>query len=92
MTPTHRLRRAADAAWRRVDDEVAIISMDANRVRLLNRVGSFLWEHCEGATVDELVATVCARYEVDEATARADVGAFVSDLQERGLLTTEPPR
>lgn len=92
MTSTPRLRRAADAAWRRVDDEVAIISMDANRVRLLNRVGSFLWERCDGATVDELVAAVCARYEVDEATARVDVGAFVSDLQGRGLLTLEPPR
>lgn len=92
MTSTPRLRRATDAAWRRVDDEVAIISMDANRVRLLNRVGSFLWERCDGATLEELVAAVCARYEVDEPTARADVSAFVSDLQGRGLLATEPPR
>ncbi len=92
MNPQARLRRAADTAWRRVDDEVAIISMEANRIRLLNRVGSYLWEHCDGATVGELTAALCARYEVDEATAGRDVEAFVGDLEQRGLLAVEGPR
>jgi pyrroloquinoline quinone biosynthesis protein D len=92
MNPPDRLRRAADAAWRRVEDEVAVISMDANRIRLLNRIGSFLWERCEGATVDELAEAVCARYEVDAQTARRDVAAFVDDLRARGLVTLEPQR
>lgn len=89
MNPSTRLRRAADTAWRRVEDEVAIISMDANRIRLLNMVGSFLWERCDGATVGDLVEAVCARYEVDPDTARRDVAAFVEDLRGRGLLTLE---
>jgi hypothetical protein len=89
MTPNTRIRRAHDAAWRRVVDEVAIISMDTNRIRLLNRVGSFLWERCDNATVEELVEAVCARYDVDVDTARKDVDAFVRDLHARGLVTTE---
>lgn len=92
MNPQARLRRSADTAWRRVEDEVAIISMDANRIRLLNRIGSFLWERCEGATLDELTAAVCARYEVDGDTARRDVEAFVDDLRARGLVSLEAPR
>ncbi len=92
MNPPDRLRRSADTAWRRVDDEVAVISMDANRIRLLNRIGSFLWERCEGATVHELAEAVCARYEVDAETARRDVDAFVDDLRARGLVTLEPQR
>ncbi len=92
MNPQSRLRRAADTAWRRVDNEVAIISMDANRIRLLNPVGSFLWERCEGATVGELISAVCARYEVDGETAARDVEAFVVDLEGRGLLSREVPR
>jgi Coenzyme PQQ synthesis protein D (PqqD) len=92
MNPQSRLRRSADTAWRRVDDEVAIISMDANRIRMLNAVGSFLWERCDGATVGELVEALCARYDVDGDTAARDVAAFVSDLEGRGLLSTEVPR
>jgi hypothetical protein len=89
MTPTTRVQRAHDTAWRRVEDEVAIISMDVNRIRLLNRVGSFLWERCDNATVGELVDALCARYEVDAESARRDVEAFIEDLHGRGLLTTE---
>ncbi|MFO0649705.1 MAG: PqqD family protein [Polyangiales bacterium] len=92
MNPQSRLRRSADTAWRRVDDEVAIISMDANRIRLLNAVGSFLWERCDGATVGELVDAVCARYDIDTETAARDVEAFVTDLEGRGLLSSEAPR
>ncbi len=92
MNAQTRLRRAGDVAWRRIEDEVAIISMDANRIRLLNRVGSFLWERCDGASVGELVDAVCARYEVDADTARRDVAAFVEELQGRGLLAVEGAR
>ncbi|MFO0606547.1 MAG: PqqD family protein [Polyangiales bacterium] len=90
MTPTTRVQRARDTAWRRVEDEVAIISMDANRIRLLNRVGSFLWERCDNATVGELVDALCERYDVDAEAARRDVDAFLDDLRARGLVTTEP--
>jgi hypothetical protein len=89
MTSNNRLRRASDSAWRRVDEEVAIISMEANRIRLLNPVGSFVWERCDGATIDELVTEVCKIYQIDTATARRDVTAFVDDLIERGLVRTE---
>ena len=61
-------------------------SLDASRVRLFNPVGSFLWERCDGATLDQMVAAVCERFAVDEPTARADVDAFLDDLVERGLL------
>ncbi len=69
----------------------AIISMDANRIRLLNRVGSFLWERCDGSTVDHMVAAVCEHFDVGEATARADVERFLDDLTSRGLLRPEAP-
>lgn len=81
------LRHSPDVAWRRVDGLVAIISLDANRVRLLNRVGSYLWERCDGATPDALLRETCERFEVDEGVARRDVGSFVEDLVSRGLLS-----
>lgn len=80
------VHHAGDAVWRRYDDQVAVISLDASRVRLFNPVGSFLWERCDGATIGDMVLAVCQRFAVDEPTARADVEAFIDDLVARGLL------
>jgi hypothetical protein len=86
MSAQRTIHHAGDAVWRRYDDQVAVISLEESRVRLLNEVGSFLWERCDGATIDQIVAAVCERFAVDEATARADVVAFIDDLAARGLL------
>lgn len=84
------LRHSPDVAWRRIDGLVAIISLEANRVRLLNRVGSFLWERCDGRTPAALVGDTCARFEVAEAEAQRDIEEFVDDLMSRGLITAAP--
>ena len=80
------LHRAASAAWRMIDGQVAIISTDVNRIRLLNGVGSFVWERCEGASVTALIDAVCRDFAVDQATAERDVGAFVTDMVARGMI------
>lgn len=86
MSAQRTVHHASDAVWRRYDDQVAVISLDTSRVRLFNAVGSFLWERCDGATLDELVAAVRQGFAIDEGTARADVERFVDDLVARGLL------
>ncbi len=86
MNAQRTVHHARDAVWRRYDDQVAVISLDTSRVRLFNAVGSFLWERCDGSTIDQLVAAVRERFAVDEATAHADVVAFLDDLVARGLL------
>ncbi|MBL8604186.1 MAG: PqqD family protein [Myxococcales bacterium] len=80
------LHRAPDAVWRRVEDQVTIISMEVNRVRLLNGVGGYLWERCDGSTRESLVDALCARYAVSREVAERDVAHFVDDLVQRGLL------
>ena len=53
----------------------------------LNETGAFLWKALEqGATEEELIAKLLEEYDVDEATARADVAAFVTKLQENKLV------
>ncbi len=83
------VRRAADTVWRWVDDQVTIISLDVNRVRLLNPVGGFLWERCDAATEAELVDALCAQYGIARAQAERDVAHFVADLCQRGLVSVE---
>jgi hypothetical protein len=63
--------------------------MDMNGLVGLNATAARLWQLLEEQrTLDELVAALIACFDVDEETARLDVGAFVDAISEMGLLET----
>ncbi len=60
---------------------------DANGLFILNDVGAFLWDLLpEKETPQQLVECLLEEYEVDAATAEADVNAFVQKLRSMGIL------
>lgn len=61
--------------------------LDLNMMITLNDTGAFLWEQL-GNETDEasLVAALLKEYDVDEATARSAVSAFVEKLGANGFL------
>ena len=60
---------------------------DANGLFVLNELGGFLWDLLPQAeNLRQLVDAVLAEYEVDEATARQDISAFLEDLEKLGIL------
>lgn len=62
-------------------------AIDFSGVITLNEVGAFLWRVLEnGADKDELLQKLTAEYEVDDATASADIDAFIARLREASLL------
>ncbi len=53
----------------------------------INPTGAALWPALvRGATVDELVGILLQRFDVEAGQARADVTAFVAELDGRDLL------
>jgi hypothetical protein len=84
-----RVSRATSATWREIDGQVVVISVDVHRVRLLNNVGAFVWQRCDGRPVSELVEALCEQFDVTRDTALRDVLAFVDDMRDRGLVTVE---
>ncbi len=53
----------------------------------LNETGVFLWKQLENDTTEEnLVNSMLKEYDIDKATAKADVSDFVGRLKEAGLL------
>ena len=64
------------------DETGVILDVDSLQVFSLNEAGMFLVEAMrEGATTrEELVARMVVNFEVDEATAAADLDAFVAEL------------
>ena len=55
----------------------------------LNDVGTFIWQECDGRTADEVVGLLVEEFEVDDATARGDLEAFVGELTEKRMLGVE---
>lgn len=61
--------------------------LDLNMMITLNDTGAFLWERLQAETDEAaLVAALLAEYDVDEATARKSVAAFIEKLSSHGFL------
>jgi hypothetical protein len=81
--------RAATVAARKIGGEMVILSAEDSSVFVLNEVGTAIWEAVDGRTpIDAIAEAVSLEYEVDAATARADVQAFVAALAAAGVLAT----
>lgn len=61
---------------------VSSVLVDFNGMITLNETGVFLWRQLEeDRTVDELVEALRNEYDVDEKTAREDIGAFLDEIR-----------
>lgn len=76
-----------DTASRVFSGEAVVITPAENQVRMFNQIGSRIWELADGAhTVADIVAVLCAEYEVEPEPAAASVAAFLATLHKRGLI------
>ena len=61
--------------------------VDFNGIMTLNESGMFLWSILEkGAEKDDLLKAMLSEYDIDEATASADIDRFLSKLEEAGIV------
>jgi hypothetical protein len=73
--------------WQELDGEVVVLDLANSEYLRLNGSAAQLWRKLvDGADVDDLADLLIELYGIDEATAAADVGAFLGSLEERGLL------
>ena len=62
-------------------------TLDFKGLIKLNETGAFLWERLQAeSTTEELLTAMQAEYDVDAATASADIEAFVTALRNAELL------
>ena len=63
---------------------------EANGLYFLTEVGAFIWDLLPQAQdEDEILRAVLEEYDVDEATAREDITAFLDKLKEMAILGGE---
>lgn len=74
----------------RVGDAVILLDLSTGTYHSIDGSGATLWSGLEaGLSFPELLRTLTAEYEVDDASAAADAMAFVDDAVSRGLLGIE---
>ena len=87
-------RRAAKAAsilHSEIDGELVLLDPHTNAYYGLNAVGSFIWSHlAAGETLDEVREGLVNAFDIDAATAWADLLRLVTELTAEGLLVLEP--
>jgi hypothetical protein len=90
VTSSARFRRSEGVHARRFDDEIVLLDLQGGRYYGLDEVGADVWEALsDGATVEDVVARLHDRYDVERARLEQDVRALVDDLMRSGLLVAE---
>lgn len=82
------IARHPAAAWRRLEDEVIVLSGRDSSLFTLNEVAAEIWEAADGRTpLGEIVSgRICANFEVEFDQALRDAGELVQGLASHGLL------
>lgn len=78
-----------DALSQDMEDETVFLCLGSGQFYGLDDVaGRMLQVLDESETVEDAVAVLLARFDVDEARLRSDLAAFIDKLQEAGLVAT----
>lgn len=87
------LQHAQDIVCRRVGGESILVPIRQNvgnldYVYTLSEVAADVWTLLDGKhSVDAIIDAICERYDIDRATATADVTTLVTDLTEAALVS-----
>jgi len=84
-------RIPAQVHARGFDGETVVLDLAAGKYFALDDVGSVVWQELSsGRSVDEVVAILTSKYDVDEAVAKGDVERLAGELVIAGLLVRVP--
>ena len=73
--------------WRRIEDDIVIISEDGLATHILNKTAAFIWELCNGKNgIDDIITSLLEKFEVPEEEAKADVSEIIDKLLQLGIL------
>jgi hypothetical protein len=89
MLPSNRIPVAPDRIiCRLTDDGAVLVSPEAGDLRVLNQVGATIWQLLDGShDIAALEAELVRRYGIPSRQARADLEAFLRELDSRNLLS-----
>jgi hypothetical protein len=80
-------RRKPQAAFRIYQGEATIVLPDGSTIKVLNEVGSRIWDLIDGNRgATELASIIAEEFDVDTEIARRDVNEFLENLASHDML------
>lgn len=85
-----RVEKSARTVFTPLDDGTGVLlNVDTLLYYSINRTGVALWKKIDTNnpyTLDDLLHTVCERFDIDQQVAHSEASAFVEKLEELGIL------
>lgn len=83
-----RPERNPETAYRAIGDEGGLVVLPGrSEVKVLNPAGATIYALLDGKhTIDEIVVSILAEFDVTPVQAKSDVVQFIADLAAEGLL------
>lgn len=73
--------------WRKVDNQIIILSDEGRIIHTLNEVGTAVWPLLDGEhSIETIMKTITEQFEVDPETASADILTFLNKLVDLQLV------
>jgi len=83
------LRRSDEVIWDRVDGTTVLCHTGTVEFFRLNETGAFIWDLCDGLTMEDIITAVCTQYPTaDRERIAVLVYDYVSTLNSEGLILT----
>lgn len=87
MNPEYIPELHPDTIWRVLDDGAIVVTPRAGSVRVLNRVGTAIWELIDGEnSLADIEWQLINNYDVPWEQARKDLFAFMEELERRNMI------
>jgi hypothetical protein len=87
MEPTSRPAPSEDVLTAHLEGEAVLLHMETKNYHRLNATAALMWKGLErGLSPEAVLDEVLARYDVDRATAAAELDRLLAELGQRGLV------
>jgi DNA-binding NarL/FixJ family response regulator len=91
MPSQSRYEISPSIAHREIEGQILLLTPDDDTILTLNGTGAFAWGLLSrGASADEIVRALAARYACPLERLAPDVDAFLSDLESHGIVRRIP--
>ena len=78
---------ASDIVWRLLDDNAVVVSPRAGEVRVLNSVGTSIWQRLvEKEDLTQIEEYLQDHYDVTKERVHSDLLSFLEELTDRSIL------
>lgn len=82
-----------ETVWRVLDDGAIVVTPKAGNVRVLNQVGTAIWQLIDGEnSLADIESRLVRDYDVPLECVRRDLYTFVEELERRNMITWKNAR